>query len=180
MLDTARGMAGRRRIDPTTFSFCSHRGLGGRYDRAHVETRRAKQPDGSDTWLRVDCHRKHGTWKWPCWGTELRGFRVAGGDVELDSPSGEAPIDAALARDLVERASEVAARPPDDLQDCSQLDRRGPMYPSRSTYDAIGVTKRNERYAVLRGFTIVEFDVDAAATPSIALRCRAPAVVVVE
>jgi hypothetical protein len=85
-----------------------------------------------------------------------------------------------LARDLVERASEVAARPPDDLQDCSQLDRRGPMYPSRSTYDAIGVTKRNERYAVLRGFTIVEFDVDAAATPSIALRCRAPAVVVVE
>jgi hypothetical protein len=54
------------------------------------------------------------------------------------------------------------------------------MYPSRSTYDAIGVTKRNERYAVLRGFTIVEFDVDAAATPSIALRCRAPAVVVVE
>lgn len=128
ILDLARGIARPRRLAPETFEFCGGRSLGGRWERATVETVRRRQPDGGETWLLILCQRHYGDRKWPCEGYEARGVRVPVTDatgkhvyaVEIIGNDASSPMDAALARELVVRAFEAAQRSSPALPNCEQ------------------------------------------------------------
>jgi len=125
-LDAARKLARPHRIATETFGFCSRRSLGGRSDQATVETVRRQQPDGSETWVLVLCTRRYGESKWPCTAYEQRAIRMPVSDaagthvieVEMRDADAAPPMAAALARELVIRAFDIARRPPPGLAGC--------------------------------------------------------------
>jgi hypothetical protein len=186
MLDVARRIARPRRVAPETFTFCNHRSLSGRWDTATIETVRNKQPDGSETWLLVSCHRHYGKSKWPCKGDEKRGIRISQYLVEMGSNEPSFTIDASIARDLVVRATRIAADPPADLEPChrqagTEPDPANAFTQSWNQGDALSVwTDGQNRWSVVRkGGADLQFmkrDGQTGFTPD----CWNPAVLVVE
>lgn len=144
ILDTARGIARQRRLAPDTFQYCTYRRLRGQWDWATVETTRRRLKDESETWLLVDCSRRHGKWEWNCVGRDRRSIRVSVADetgthdleVQLGDDDKSRAMDATVARLLVLRTVELANQTTETVGACDRRDEqvhpRAPRAPKDS------------------------------------------------